>query len=112
MGNPEPSSPQDAEVAKQYTTDYELWKKTAKYWTDLYAKGVKELRCFPLSQILSDLAEFYRMIPWSAGGAEGGPDASKIKQLMEMGFDREKSTWALAKAGGNVEAAIEKLFSM
>jgi hypothetical protein len=31
---------------------------------------------------------------------------------MEMGFDRQKSTWALARAGGDLEAAIEKLFSL
>jgi ubiquitin-conjugating enzyme (huntingtin interacting protein 2) len=44
MGNPEPSSPQDAEVANQYTSDYELWKKTARYWSDLYAKGTVSCR--------------------------------------------------------------------
>ena len=36
--SPEPDDPQDAEVAKMYKTNMEEFKKTAKFWTDSYAK--------------------------------------------------------------------------
>eukprot|EP00357_Protocruzia_adherens_P024786 CAMPEP_0114979008 /NCGR_PEP_ID=MMETSP0216-20121206/4126_1 /TAXON_ID=223996 /ORGANISM="Protocruzia adherens, Strain Boccale" /LENGTH=192 /DNA_ID=CAMNT_0002340273 /DNA_START=42 /DNA_END=620 /DNA_ORIENTATION=- len=35
--NPEPSDPQDAEVANQYLNNQELFQKTAKFWTQTYA---------------------------------------------------------------------------
>ena len=34
---PEPDDPQDAEVAKQYKLDMELFNQTAKYWTKQFA---------------------------------------------------------------------------
>jgi ubiquitin-conjugating enzyme (huntingtin interacting protein 2) len=34
----EPGDPQDAEVAKMYKTDRKKFEKTAKFWTDSYAK--------------------------------------------------------------------------
>ena len=33
LSSPEPSDPQDAVVAKQYISDYEEFKTTAKAWT-------------------------------------------------------------------------------
>lgn len=36
--SPEPDDPQDAEVAKMYKTNIEEFNKTAKFWTDSYAK--------------------------------------------------------------------------
>ncbi|WFD21775.1 oxalate--CoA ligase [Malassezia equina] len=35
--SPEPNDPQDAEVARHYTSDFEGYEKTARYWTELYA---------------------------------------------------------------------------
>ena len=37
LSSPEPSDPQDAEVAKQYLNDQETFQKTAKFWTATYA---------------------------------------------------------------------------
>ncbi|KZV86660.1 hypothetical protein EXIGLDRAFT_724541 [Exidia glandulosa HHB12029] len=37
--SPEPSDPQDAEVAKHYLTSRESFNDTARYWTQLYAGG-------------------------------------------------------------------------
>ncbi|KAF5371650.1 hypothetical protein D9758_003499 [Tetrapyrgos nigripes] len=37
--SPEPNDPQDAEVAKHYTTSKESWEETAAYWTQIYAGG-------------------------------------------------------------------------
>lgn len=36
--SPEPDDPQDAEVAKMYKSNIEEFNKTAKFWTDTYAK--------------------------------------------------------------------------
>lgn len=42
MCSPEPGDPQDAEVAKMYTTDRKKFDKTAKFWTDTYAKPMNQ----------------------------------------------------------------------
>jgi len=36
--SPEPDDPQDAEVARMYKTNIDEFRKTAKFWTDTYAK--------------------------------------------------------------------------
>jgi len=36
--SPEPSDPQDAEVARMYTSNINEFDRTAKFWTDTYAK--------------------------------------------------------------------------
>jgi len=38
LSTPEPNDPQDAEVAGMYKASRELFDKTAKFWTDTYAK--------------------------------------------------------------------------
>jgi ubiquitin-conjugating enzyme (huntingtin interacting protein 2) len=42
LTSPEPSDPQDAEVAKMYISDRKKFEKTAKFWTDSYAKAIDE----------------------------------------------------------------------
>lgn len=37
--SPEPNDPQDAEVAKHYTTSKGSFDETARYWTQIYAGG-------------------------------------------------------------------------
>ncbi|KAL0565312.1 Ubiquitin-conjugating enzyme E2 1 [Marasmius crinis-equi] len=37
--SPEPNDPQDAEVAKHYTTSKSSFDETARYWTHTYAGG-------------------------------------------------------------------------
>ncbi|KAF9258533.1 hypothetical protein L218DRAFT_934671 [Marasmius fiardii PR-910] len=37
--SPEPNDPQDAEVAKHYTTSKSSFDETARYWTHIYAGG-------------------------------------------------------------------------
>jgi ubiquitin-conjugating enzyme (huntingtin interacting protein 2) len=37
--SPEPNDPQDAEVAKHYTTSKGSFDDTARYWTQIYAGG-------------------------------------------------------------------------
>lgn len=39
LSTPEPTDPQDAEVATQYLHDQPGWIAKARYWTDTYAKA-------------------------------------------------------------------------
>lgn len=46
LSSPQPDDPQDAVVAKQYISDHETYRKTAKYWTEVCkGGGVIELGC-------------------------------------------------------------------
>jgi ubiquitin-conjugating enzyme (huntingtin interacting protein 2) len=81
LSAPEPKDPQDAEVATQYLKEPAKWAATAKFWTDTYAKESK-----------------------------AGSD-SAIETLTSMGFGREQAVTALKAVGGNVEKAVERLFS-
>merc|ERR1712118_228226 len=42
LSAPEPSDPQDAEVAEMYKNKPEEFVQTARYWTDTFASGVVE----------------------------------------------------------------------
>ncbi|POW04169.1 hypothetical protein PSTT_10606 [Puccinia striiformis] len=39
--SPEPNDPQDAEVAKVYLSDRNVYERTARYWTEMYAGAPK-----------------------------------------------------------------------
>lgn len=82
LSTPEPSDPQDAEVAKQYLKDYDTWAKTARFWTETYATPRKE---------------------------EGMEE--KVAKLTAMGFADEAVRKALAANDGNEEAALMSLLS-
>jgi len=79
--NPEPADPQDAEVAKMYTGNQEEFKRTAKFWTDMYAQE-------------------------KAGGDE---NEAKILRVCEMGFDRESAKAALEAKGWDEAEAVNML---
>lgn len=42
LTSPDPSSPQDYQVAKVYTDDYDDFQKEAKLWTSTYANVLLE----------------------------------------------------------------------
>ena len=81
LSSPEPSDPQDAEVAKMYTDDYETWKQTARFWTESFA------------------------MPRDTG-MEGA-----IARLGEMGFPADKCAAALEANGGDESAALDALLA-
>ena len=83
---PEPDDPQDAEVAKQYKLDIELFNQTAKYWTQNFATEGKEPEEIKAS----------------------GPD-DKVQRLCEMGFDEESVKEALDRYDYNEELATNYL---
>lgn len=77
LSSPEPDDPQDAVVAKQYINEQETFRSTARYWTEAFAKVVK--------------------------------DDDKVTRLVEMGFAEGDAKAALAKCGGDENAALEQL---
>mmetsp|Transcript_20777 Transcript_20777/g.40786 ORF Transcript_20777/g.40786 Transcript_20777/m.40786 type:complete len:196 (+) Transcript_20777:250-837(+) len=42
LSAPEPTDPQDAQVARQYLDDQETFQKTAQFWTSTYAKEASD----------------------------------------------------------------------
>ncbi|VDH93131.1 ubiquitin-conjugating enzyme E2-22 kDa-like [Mytilus galloprovincialis] len=79
----EPDDPQDAVVAKQYKDCQEIFIKTARHWTNIYAGG-------PHREL--DLE-------------------NKITQVMGMGFDEGKARVALSSHNWDIERATENLLS-
>lgn len=68
--SPEPNDPQDAEVAKHYTTDFHGYEKTARYWTETYASRD------PASTSAGDEAQL------------AGLDTSQVDKFCNMGFPK------------------------
>ncbi|VVC94330.1 ubiquitin-conjugating enzyme E2-22 kDa [Leptidea sinapis] len=79
----EPNDPQDAVVATQYKENPELFAKTAKHWTNIYAGGPNHVW------------EFNR----------------KVEVLIDMGIEEHKARVALSTNDWDIEKATEHLFS-
>ncbi|EGG03698.1 uncharacterized protein MELLADRAFT_37906 [Melampsora larici-populina 98AG31] len=99
--SPEPNDPQDAEVAKVYLTDRATFERTARYWTETYAKGTK-----PSSSSSNEIAL-------------AGLNPAYVQQFETMGFQRHQIIEVMKKLnyrGKNVsllgeDAVIEALLS-
>lgn len=77
--SPEPNDPQDAEVAKHYTTSKGSFEETARYWTKIYAGGPGSVeKC-------SDEAEIER-----DEVAIAGLEKAHVDQFEALGFERSK----------------------
>lgn len=83
LASPEPDDPQDAVVARQCKEDPEIFRRTARYWAQVYANA-----------------------PGNSYGFE-----EKIRNLQEMGFDENKSRVSLSTHNWNLERAVESLFN-
>jgi ubiquitin-conjugating enzyme (huntingtin interacting protein 2) len=81
--SPEPDDPQDAEVARMYKTNREEFDRTAKFWTDTYAKEASE---------------------------NSKEDA--IQRLRDMGFSKKDAKKALEKFDWDESAAVNSLLGM
>eukprot|EP00743_Colponemidia_sp_Colp-15_P001985 GILK01002158.1.p1 GENE.GILK01002158.1~~GILK01002158.1.p1 ORF type:complete len:195 (-),score=26.46 GILK01002158.1:132-716(-) len=81
LSAPEPNDPQDAEVASQYLRDYELFRQTAKYWTETFA-----------SERVINVED-------------------KVRNMMEMGFAEDKCREALSKFANDETLATDYLLS-
>ena len=76
--SPEPSDPQDAEVAKHYMTSRSSFEETARYWTHIYAggpgkEGSKNAQGGPRDEV-----------------AIAGLDKAHVDQFEALGFERSK----------------------
>ncbi|XP_050301759.1 ubiquitin-conjugating enzyme E2-22 kDa isoform X2 [Anthonomus grandis grandis] len=79
----EPDDPQDAVVARQYKENIEMFKLTARHWTNAYA-----------------------------GGPNVNADCDdKIKRLVDMGIEEHQARVALSSYNWDLERATEQLFS-
>ncbi|GMS88395.1 hypothetical protein PENTCL1PPCAC_10570, partial [Pristionchus entomophagus] len=81
---PEPKDPQDAVVAKQKIAEPELFEKTARFWTQHYAKG---------------------------DGVKDKEFVEKIKMMREMGVTEDQSISTLSCCGWDLSKATDYLFS-
>ena len=94
LSAPEPSDPQDAEVAGQYLRDRKGWEATARFWRDTYATPR------PVASVAASTA---------ARGSAADP--AGVAQLVSMGFSAAAASAALAKNGGDVERAMNSLLT-
>jgi len=81
--SPEPSDPQDAQVARMYLDNRPEFDRTAKYWVQMYATPKKETDKY---------------------------DA--IERVCEMGFDQQSARRALEKHKWDEQAAVNELLGM
>jgi len=73
--SPEPNDPQDAEVAKHYTTSRTSFNETARYWTQAYAGGPKASSAAPVAKDEVAIA---------------GLEKAHVDQFEALGFERHK----------------------
>jgi len=83
LSAPEPRDPQDAVVAHQYLSEYEAFVHTARFWTEVFAKG-------------ADL---------------GIEQKKEKKKLADMGFPVDIVKTILENCGFDENVALEKLCS-
>jgi ubiquitin-conjugating enzyme (huntingtin interacting protein 2) len=78
--SPEPNDPQDAEVAKHYTTSKGSFDETARYWTQIYAggPGTKDVKESKVSGAVRDDV------------AIAGLEKAHVDQFEGLGFPRNK----------------------
>jgi len=76
--SPEPNDPQDAEVAKHYTTSKRSFEETARYWTQIYAGGLG-------SRGKTTVKE-----PERDDAAIAGLEKAHVSQFEGLGFERSK----------------------
>ncbi|XP_030766114.1 ubiquitin-conjugating enzyme E2-22 kDa [Sitophilus oryzae] len=79
----EPDDPQDAVVARQYKENLDMFKLTARHWTNAYAGG---------PSVNSECDD-------------------KIKRLVDMGIEEHQARVALSSYNWDLERATEQLFS-
>ncbi|KAF8633775.1 hypothetical protein AX15_001281 [Amanita polypyramis BW_CC] len=77
--SPEPNDPQDAEVAKHYTTSKSSFEETATYWTQIYAggPGLKKGKGLTKTQEQDEIAI-------------AGLERAHVEKFESLGFERGK----------------------
>ncbi|TFL02358.1 ubiquitin-conjugating enzyme/RWD-like protein [Pterulicium gracile] len=96
--SPEPNDPQDAEVAKHYTTSKASFEETAAYWTQIYAGGPGKKTSSANSAPVRDEI------------AMAGLERAHVDQFEALGFERTKVIEVLRRLnyrGANVASISE-----
>ncbi|KAK9478578.1 ubiquitin-conjugating enzyme/RWD-like protein [Lipomyces japonicus] len=86
LTSPEPTNPQDAEVARQYINDKEGFDNTARYWARVYAGAGTQLQ-EPSQPKESDVFELY------------GIDRESVKAFENMGFEQDRVIQVMRRIG-------------
>lgn len=79
--SPEPNDPQDAEVAKHYTTSKGSFEATATYWTQAYAGGPGATGTSGKSNVKASARDEI---------AIAGLEKAHVEQFESLGFPRNK----------------------
>jgi len=127
LSAPEPSDPQDAEVATQYLRDRKGFEATARFWRESYAAPAEEAaaaRGGPAAAAVSApaapaapapaapaAAPAARAPPAAAPARAPAARAADVDALVGMGFARERALKALAVNDGDLERAMNSLLS-
>jgi ubiquitin-conjugating enzyme (huntingtin interacting protein 2) len=83
LAAPEPDDPQDAVVARQYSDNQAMFKRTAQHWASVYA-----------------------------GAKHQQPELdSMLRKLKDMGVDENKARVALSSCSWDIARATEQLFN-
>jgi len=115
---PVPEDPQDAVVARQLLSDPALFNRTAKYWTQMYAKPPEQQQESAAST--APTAALPRATPAArpqsssssaSAAAQTSAEDNQIQALVEMGFDRQAAIQAYRDAQGNLDQACAILLS-
>jgi ubiquitin-conjugating enzyme (huntingtin interacting protein 2) len=96
--SPEPNDPQDAEVARHYTTSKSSFEETAVYWTHIYAGGPGGKKPGQTKTVARDEV------------AMAGLEQAHVDQFESLGFERTKVIEVLRRLnyrGANVASISE-----
>jgi len=80
---PEPSDPQDAEVAKHYLTSKSSFEETARYWTEMYAGAPSHKGAQSASKSTTLPAVRDEIVM-------AGLEKAHVEQFETLGFERSK----------------------
>jgi ubiquitin-conjugating enzyme (huntingtin interacting protein 2) len=95
--SPEPSDPQDAEVAKHYMTSRESFNETARYWAEIYAGAPPSEKSSATTSSASDKGKVKAVpTPEVDEIAAAGLNKQHVEQFEALGFDRRKVVRLLA----------------
>jgi len=118
--SPEPSDPQDAEVAKHYMTSRESFDQTARYWAEIYAGAPPGEKGSAVVAVNSDKGKIKAVFaPEVDEIAAAGLNKQHVEQFEALGFDRRKVVDVLKRLnyrGANIakitdDQVVEKLLS-
>ncbi|GJJ75368.1 ubiquitin-conjugating enzyme (huntingtin interacting protein 2) [Entomortierella parvispora] len=117
---PEPTDPQDAQVASQYLNNYDAFVETAKFWTECYAKPKPgdSTHASSIGHGGANGQDNYQHQPTAPVrpvepvlSQEEQIKRSKVQDLVEMGFAADRARTYLIRANWKQDVALEELLN-